>query len=60
MYATAVADQPLGAGFDLDDVEKADKLEVWGSSFTDAGEDYCVYKLFKDNKEIKSKRVAGY
>jgi hypothetical protein len=37
----------------------AEKMEVWGSSFTDEGEDFCEFRLFFGKKFI-TKRMNGY
>jgi len=41
--------------------EQISKIEVWGSSFSDPGEDYCLYILFGlDGQELGRKRIPGY
>jgi len=55
---------PFGPGFSQEQVEQAERMEVWGSS--DAcpgmgeGDDYCEFLLFKKNEKFATKRVAGY
>ena len=45
---------------DQTEVEKADRYEIWGSSFNDPGADFNELVLFKNNAEIYRKRIAGY
>jgi len=54
------ANPPFGPTFSQEQVDQADRLEVWGSSFTDAGEDFCEYRLFEKGQQIATKRVAGF
>lgn len=42
------------------DVDRADRLEVWGSSFKDNGDDCCEYRLMNDDKLVSKKIVRGY
>jgi len=52
---------PFGPGFPMAQVLIAKKMEVWGSSFSDPGEDYCVFKLIGEGgKVLEEKRVEGY
>ena len=51
---------PQGPRFDRGVVEKAGKMEIWGSSFSDPGDDYTEFVLFADGREVARKRVAGY
>jgi hypothetical protein len=48
--------------FPFNDTElaKADRLEIWGSSFNDPGEDFTEYRLIKNGVAINTKRQAGY
>lgn len=53
--------RPFGPGFPGAKVEKAERMEVWGSSFNDAGGDYCEFRLFDDaGRQIAQSRVDGY
>lgn len=39
----------------------AQKLEIWATSFTDPGPDYCVFKLYDSNRQlIAENTVNGY
>jgi len=51
---------PFGAGFNKQQVEQAETLELWGSSFTDTGSDFCEFRLLRKGGIIARKRVAGY
>lgn len=52
---------PFGGGFDSETVSRLARLELWGSSFTDLGDDFCEYRLFDaDGRQIATKRVGGY
>jgi len=42
------------------DIDQADRLEVWGSSFNEGSEDCCEYRLMKGKEAIATKRVNGY
>jgi hypothetical protein len=56
----AAEGQPFGPGFDHALASKADRMEVWGSSFVDPGPDFCEYRLFEKGVRIATKRVDGY
>ena len=51
---------PFGPKFPKDLIEKSDRMEFWGSSFSDPGPDYCKFYLFKDEEIIAMKRTEGY
>ena len=52
---------PLGPGFSAETVQHLDKLEVWGSSLKDPGEDWTEFRAINDaGRMIASKREAGY
>ena len=52
---------PWGPHFSVEDMDKAVKMETWGSSCKDVGTDYVQYRLFDaDGKIIAKKRVEGY
>ena len=57
---SAMRSPPFGPDFELAIAEKADRLEVWGSSFSDPGPDFCEFRLFKGDEQIGTKRVDGY
>lgn len=53
--------RPFGPGFPATKVEAAARMEVWGSSFSDPGGDYCEFRLFDDaGRQIAQARVDGY
>jgi hypothetical protein len=70
MYLISTYDQEMGRKiatcevfgprFSDEEVDKSDKLEVWGTSFDDEGDDYCEFRLLKENEIISTKRVDGY
>jgi hypothetical protein len=41
-------------------VQEADRLEVWGSSFTDSGPDWCEYRLMRGDVAVAEGRTSGY
>lgn len=45
--------------FTQEELDKADRLEVWATSFDDRGE-YCDFNLMSGDTVISSKRVEGY
>jgi hypothetical protein len=48
-------------GFDAETVTKTEHLEVWGTSFSDPGPDYCQFRAFdKNHKQVGVKNVDGY
>lgn len=51
---------PFGPGFPTEQAERADRLEVWGSSINDPGEDFTAFYLIADRVEIGHRRVIGY
>ena len=55
----ATAAPPFGPGFDLALAQKADRLEVWGTT-EDAPEDYTEFRLLKDGQTIGVARIQGY
>lgn len=43
------------------DADSIGKIEIWGSSFSDPGEDWCEYVLFThEGGECGRKRIKGY
>jgi hypothetical protein len=46
--------------FSDEDVAKADRLEIWGTSFNEGGSDYCDYRLMDGDTVVVSRSVAGY
>jgi hypothetical protein len=51
---------PMGPGFAVEQVRRATRMEVWGSSFDTPGADYCEFRLFDGDVLIDRKRVGGY
>lgn len=52
---------PRGPKFSKVSAAHSAKMEVWGSSFTDEGDDYCEYRLISEGgKTIATKRIKGY
>lgn len=60
VYREATAPPPMGPGFGPDVAVGADRLEVWGSLFSDPGDDWCEFRLFRGSEEIARRRVRGY
>jgi hypothetical protein len=51
----------LGPEFSQEQIQPAVKMEVWGTSFTDPGPDFCLFHLFDANGvTIATKKVEGY
>ena len=58
---SAASAPPFGPGFPAEVVQKTERLEVWGTSFSDPGPDFCEFRAFdKEGVEIECKRLAGY
>lgn len=55
-----LAKKPSGAGCSPEQIEGCDRLEVWGTSFTDPGPDYTEFRFFKDGVPVRTERVEGY
>lgn len=52
---------PFGPGFPNIIAERTVKLEVWGSSFSDPGPDFCEFKAFDvAGAVVGHRRVNGY
>jgi hypothetical protein len=60
LLGDATARKPFGPEFTKDQATAADRMEVWGSSFSDPGDDFCDFKLFSGTEEIAVARVGGY
>ena len=41
-------------------IDMADRLEIWCSSFNDAGEDFCEYRLMLGDNILDQRKVAGF
>lgn len=64
LYETKTGDAMQGDGcfqpkFDQGSLDKADRLEVWATSFNDAGE-YCEFRLMSGDTTIATSTVGGY
>jgi hypothetical protein len=52
---------PTCPTFKDEDIEQMERLEVWCSSFSDAGDDWTEFRMINNkNEEIAKKRVDGY
>lgn len=61
LVRAATSRPPFGPGFGEAAVEKAEALEVHGSSFSDPGPDFCEFRLLDaDGEVIATRRVGGY
>ena len=49
----------LPASF-IQKVQEADRYELWGTNFMDAGNDYTDHILIKNSRTIAEVRVMGY
>lgn len=50
----------FGVTFNPEDIEKADKLELHHSSFTDPGPDFDRYILYCGDNAIAQRTIEGY
>jgi hypothetical protein len=50
----------LERSFSIEELGQANKIEVHGTSFQDAGPDYCEFVLFKDDGSTIKRRQEGY
>ncbi len=51
---------PFGPGFPADLAARATRLEVWGTTLTDAGDDYTEFRLYSGRVLLEKRRLAGY
>ncbi len=52
---------PFGPAFPEPVVAVTAKLETWGSSFADAGGDWCEFRAFNaSGEQIATRRIDGY
>jgi hypothetical protein len=58
--AKRAADKLLGPGVPEDLAKQVDRLELWGTSFDDPGEDYCEWRLYSGDKLLATRYVPGY
>lgn len=56
---TATALPPFGPTFDAASVQRADRLEAWGTT-EEAPEDYTEFRLLKEGQVVGAARIAGY
>jgi hypothetical protein len=57
----ATTKPPFGPGFSADEVARATKMESWGSSFSDPGDDFCLFKLFDSaGTLLGERRTEGF
>ena len=53
--------QIRGPHFNEEQINAAQRLEVWASSFSDLGPDYTQWKLINEKRQIiAEQRVDGY
>ena len=52
--------RPMGPGVAENTALDIDILEIWGSSFEDANEDWCEFRAFKGGEPLGVWRVQGY
>tara|TARA_R110000824_G_scaffold350598_3_gene537534 strand:+ start:336 stop:554 length:219 start_codon:yes stop_codon:yes gene_type:complete len=58
-YATS--SPPLGMLLPQEMVEKVEKVEIWGTNFSDPGPDFTDHRAFdKSGKQITNYIVSGY
>lgn len=52
---------PGGPGLTPAESEKVERIEVWGSSFTDPGPDYCEFRMMDvAGKVLSTHRMEGF
>ena len=64
LYETKTGEGMQGDGFfqpkfSQEQLDQADRLEVWATSMNDAGE-YCEFRLMKGDEVIATKVIRGY
>lgn len=60
-HKVVVGKRPSGAEIPPEIAVKAAKAELWGSSFSDPGPDYCEVRLFDEQgAQFKTARIEGY
>lgn len=64
LYETKTGEAMQGDGFfsprfDEEQIKQADRVEVWATSFNDAGE-YCEFRLMKGDKVLAKSQIRGY
>ena len=53
--------EPFGPAFSEPVVAVMARLEVWGSSFKDAGGDWCEFRVFNaKDEQVAARRIDGY
>ena len=61
MTVKAANEPPFGPGFTTEQVEKAVKMELWGTGFKDAGQDACEFRLIDEKgNTVATRRLNGY
>jgi hypothetical protein len=61
LITQATTRPPFGPGFTSDEVDNAERLEIYGSSFKQSGGDYCLFVLKdKNGAVIAQRRIDGY
>lgn len=60
MLTEATAEQPFGPHFDLAVVQRADRMEVWGTTEQATEGDYTEFRLFCDDRVIGMVKIPGY
>lgn len=59
--AAMTAPRPMGPGVAQAIADRVARMEVWGSAFTDPGDDYCEFRLFDATGTLFDRvRVPGY
>ncbi len=51
---------PFGPGFDAGIVERAERMEVWGTEEDEDREDYVEFRLMRGGAVIGVARIPGY
>lgn len=51
---------PFGPGFTVQEVQRAERMEVWGSGIKDPGGDYCEFRLMEGKKVLATRTISGY
>jgi len=64
LYETKTGDSMQGDGtfqpiFNQTSLDKADRLEVWATSFSDADE-YCEFRLMAGDEMLASSTIRGF
>lgn|SRR5690625_1761323 len=56
----AASPPPMGPGFANELIQEADRLEIWASTYREAGEDWTDFRLFRGDREVARCRISSF